>query len=456
MLGLYGLYTPIGPEVGVNRSMTLNPKIETTRGFMRKDFNLDDTDGTNLFSIGELLNVFTPKHGDAPRSIMATVQGKHITPTKNQSPYIVGNGSDLALAHIIGSDFAKKATEDGVIKSIDPKSELMVIEYKDGTKSIVNLKATPAKNGGGGFYTANKLDLVKGIKVGTKVKKGQIVAIDRNFFKETLDGSIGFASGKLTKIAVIAMPETFEDSCIITQKVVDDLSSEIIGERKVILNKTSRVINTVNIGDKVGVHDPLMVFEDIGDNDEASILKDLSRLDKTSQDFVNEYARSVAKAKYSGVVFDIQVYYNCELEEMHPTLRAFVEKYKKNNSVKAKIIESGRSDEIVKLPSVEKIESTKILGNEVDGVLIQFFIKYTDKFKVGDKCCFSIALKTIVAETVEEGKEPYSEYDPDENVDAILSPLSLVSRMVPDFNLVGFSTKVVIELEKQCIKLLKE
>ena len=188
------------------------------------------------------------------------------------------------------------------------------------------------------------------------------------------------------------MPETFEDSSIVTEKVVENLSSEIIAERSVTLNKTSRIIKMANIGDKVKVHDPLVIFEDLGDGDESSILKDLSKLDSDSQDFINEYARSVAKAKYSGEIVDIQVYYNCDLEVMHPTLRSFVDRYCKGNAIKAKIIEGGRSDEIVKLPSIEKIESTKILGNEVDGVVIQFFIKYTDKFKVGDKCCFAIAL----------------------------------------------------------------
>ena len=106
MLGLYGIYTPIGPEVGVNRSMVLNPKIESTRGYIQP-FDIDKADATNLFSIGELLNVFTPKHSDSPRCIMATVQGKHLTPTKVQHPYLVGNGTDRALAHLIGQEFAK-------------------------------------------------------------------------------------------------------------------------------------------------------------------------------------------------------------------------------------------------------------------------------------------------------------------------------------------------------------
>jgi hypothetical protein len=76
--------------------------------------------------------------------------------------------------------------------------------------------------------------------------------------------------------------------------------------------------------------------------------------------------------------------------------------------------------------------------------------------KVGDKLTFAVALKAILAETIEEGKEPYSDYRPEEELSAVISPMSLVSRMVPDLYLLGFSTKVVIELERQCIDLLEE
>lgn len=456
MLGLYGIYTPIGPEVGVNRSMVLNPKIRTTRGFIDK-FDLESSDATNLFSIGELLNVFTAKHADSPRAIMATVQGKHITPTKVQHPYLVGNGTDKVLAHMIGQDFAHKSQDDGVIEKINTKTELCTIRYKDNTCSVISLKGAVAKNSGGGFYTENKLTLMNGLKVGSKVKKNQIVAIDNNFFKETLDGSVGFASGALTKIAVAALPETFEDSSVITQNVVENLTSEVINERRVVLPKTTRLKYLAKIGDTVQVDSPLVIFEDMGEeSNEGSLFQDFEKLDDLTKTTIDEYARSTAKSKYAGEIFDIQVFYNCELSDMHPTLRKFVSDYKTIYDIKGKEINKARDNEIVYQPSTEKITTDKIMGDEVDGVVIKFFIKHLDKFKVGDKCCFSIALKTIVAETVDKGKEPYSHHSPEESVDALVSPLSIVSRMVPDFYLVGYSTKLIIELEKQCIALLEE
>lgn len=456
MLGLYGIYTPIGPEVGVNRSMVLNPKIKSTRGFIQP-FDLENSDATNLFSIGELLNVFTAKHSDSPRAIMATVQGKHITPTKVQHPYLVGNGSDKLLPHLVGSDFSKRAQDDGVIEELKPKLNLCIVKYKDGTRSIIDLHPKVAKNSGGGFYTENKLQLVKDFKVGDKVKKGQILAIDDNFFKKMLDGSIGFASGALTKIAVAALPETFEDSSVVTQKVVKNLTSEVINERRIVLSKNTRLKHLSKIGDTVQIDTPLAIFEDMGEEGgEGSLFADFEKLDDLSKSTIDEYARSVAKAKYAGEIFDIQIFYNCDPEEMHPTMKKLVNDYKAIYEIKGEVINTARDNEIIYQPSTEQIKSDKIMGDEVDGVVIRFFIKHEDSFKVGDKLCFAIALKAIVAETVEEGKEPYSSYDSSETVDALISPLSIVSRNTPDLYNLGYTTKIIIELEKQCLKLLEE
>lgn len=453
MLGLFGIYTPIGPEVGINRSLVMNPKIQGIRGEV-KPFDLEKADATQLFSIGELLNVFTAKHADSPRAVMATVQGKHLTPTKVQHPYIVGNGSDKALAHIIGQDFTYSAQDNGVVKKIDKKNQLCIIEYADKSTSMIDLTTRPAKNSGGGFFIENRLELIDKIKVGYKFKKGEILAYDDNFFKPTLDGSISFAGGCMTKIAIMPQAETFEDSAVITQRMVDDMSSEVINDRKIALDKTTRIISMAKIGDKIDVNDPLVIFESIG-NDEEMTLKALEKLDDSTRSTIETFARSTAKAKYSGEIVDIKIFYNAELDDLHPSLRNVVEGYVRTNNSKANIISKMRSNEFIVTPSTKKIDSDKIMGGIIDGVLIQFFIKHLDKFGVGDKCSFSVAIKAIVAETIPEGLEPYSEYNKDEEISAFVSPMSIVSRMVPDVYLIGYSTKVVMELEKECIRLLE-
>jgi putative ubiquitin-RnfH superfamily antitoxin RatB of RatAB toxin-antitoxin module len=270
-----------------------------------------------------------------------------------------------------------------------------------------------------------------------------------------LDGSIGFAGGRLTKIAVIGLSETFEDSAVITQSIVQDMASDIINERRVVLSKNSRITKLAKIGDKVEVNDPLIIFEEVGADDELT-LASLEKLDVNTASTIEELARSTAKAKFSGEIFDIQIFYNTDLDNLHPSLRKVVTEYAKKYNAKAKYIDKAREDEFVHQPSTEKLDSEKILGDDVEGVVIQYFIKHKDKCKVGDKLTFQIAAKTIIAETIEEGLEPYSEFKPDEEVSAFLSPLSLVARMIPDLYLSGYSTKIVMTLEEQCIALLEE
>lgn len=456
MQGLYGIYTPIGPEVGVNRSLVVNPKIKSTRGFIQP-FDLDKATADNLFSIGELLNVFTPKHADSPRAIMASIQGKHTTPTKVQHSYIVGNGSDKALPYIVGNDFAYSSAEDGVVTAIDTKNEVCILKYKDGTNGVIDMRKKASKNSGGGFFIQNTLTLKSAVKVGYKFKKGELLAYDTSFFKEMLDGSVGYAGGTLTKIAVLPLPETFEDSAVFTNRVVDELSSEVINSRQIVLSKNTRIIKMANIGENISVNDPILIFEDVADT-ETQALKALEKLDVNTKTTIEELARSVAKAKFTGEIFDIRIYYNAELEEMHPTLKAVVDAYIKKYSAKTKIISTIREDEIVLQPSTQRINSDKVMGNDLPGggVVIEFMIKHIDKMKVGDKATFAIALKAICAETIEEGLEPYSEFRPEETVDGLISPMSLVSRMVPDLYLQGYTNKVIIELEKQCLELLEE
>ena len=66
MLGLFGMFSPVSEQVGVNRSSVLNPKISSTRGFIDK-FDPKTAPMDQLFGPSEMLNIFTPNHSDSPR-----------------------------------------------------------------------------------------------------------------------------------------------------------------------------------------------------------------------------------------------------------------------------------------------------------------------------------------------------------------------------------------------------
>ena len=67
MVGIFGYFTPVSAEVGVNRSLSMNPKIINTRGYLDHNKTLDDYGMDNLYGIGELLNIYTATHADPMR-----------------------------------------------------------------------------------------------------------------------------------------------------------------------------------------------------------------------------------------------------------------------------------------------------------------------------------------------------------------------------------------------------
>ena len=81
-------------------------------------------------------------------------------------------------------------------------------------------------------------------------------------------------------------------------------------------------------------------------------------------------------------------------------------------------------------------------------VMIEFYIEYKDKVKLGDKESNMYALKGIVSNIIPKGQEAFTEFNPERKIDSYLSAIGLFKRMV--FSLVkqGCLTKVLIEKKR--------
>lgn len=454
MIGLFGIFTPVSGEVGVNRSMVLNPKIKNNRGYLQ-DAEVESMNMDNLYASGELLNAFTASHSDPMRICMATTQGKHITPTKVQHNYLIGTGLDKTLSQLIGNDFAWKAAEDGEVVRIDQKNQLVFVKYKSGQTTAIDISDKPAKNSASGFFIRNRLELADGVKVGSKFKKGQILAANKSFFKKDMDGSHGFAAGRLTKVAMMCLPTTYEDSAPIIETVANEMASDIIVEKQVALKENSKIIKIAAEGQKVNVNDPLIIFEEIGDSekDALSAIEKATRAAEGDEE-LEHLGRNVIKSKYTGTITNIKVYYNCDLESesVEPSLKAYVRSYIDRVKTRSSALKGIKEDDLIELPSIERIDSDKILGNEMSGVLIVFYIAHEEKCDIGNKIAFFSACKGIISEVIPDDKAPLPEYRPERPIEAIVSPMSLIARNTPDLPLMGLANKVILELKLQCVE----
>ena len=372
-----------------------------------------------------------------------------------QHNYLIGTGLDKTISQLIGQDFAWKAAEDGEVVKIDQRNKLVFVKYKTGQTTAIDVSDKPAKNSSSGFWIKNKLELIDGLKVGSKFKKGQTLATNRSFFRQDMDGSNGCAPGRLTKVAMMCLPTTYEDSAPVIEKVAKEMASDIITEKQVALKEISKIIKIASEGQELNVNDPLIIFEEIGDSekDALSAIEKAAKAAEGDED-LEHLGRNIIKSKYSGTITNVKVYYNCDLdsEAVHPTLKEYVKGYVSKVKSRSDALKGNKEDDLIEMPSIERIDSDKILGNEMSGVLIVFYIAHEEKMDVGNKLAFFSACKGIVSEVIPDDLAPLTEYREEEPIEAVVSPMSLISRNTPDLPLMGFSNKVILELKKQCIE----
>lgn len=230
------------------------------------------------------------------------------------------------------------------------------------------------------------------------------------------------------------------------------MSTDIIMQEDVTLGKNSNVSYIVKRGDEVEVGDPLIIFDESFEDD--SINKLLANMSDDVKSQFNAISKVPIKAKHSGRIEDIKIYYTSDISEFSPSVKKMINQINKKNIEKRKVISKyidiNKSDII--LDPVDRVDAKygKVKGKDVgEGILIEFYISYNDKTSVGDKIIYSTALKTVICKVLPEGQEPYSEFRPEEEISAFLSPISVMARMTKSIEPQLFGNKVLIELKRK-------
>lgn len=445
MTNIIGMSTGFAGTVGVSRVVTTNSNISGKRGYISDNSNTKkNMNDVNTMTTAENLTPMCTTHDDPFRLAMSYVQRtKHDMRVAGGDPLLITNGMDDALSTFTPDYFSFNAKKDGRI--IERDDDHIVVQYDDGSVDFVDLNNKVYKNSDGGFYTSIKLSPAKNL--GTKVKKGQLIAYDPMSYTVNCgyDDSATYNQGTLAKIAIITSDKGFEDSCIVSSYISDALSSNVIMEVPVTLSKNTNVFNMVSVGDSVQEGDPLLIIQNtFEDNDVNVLLKNLV----DDEDTVTSLGRIPIKSNNTGIIEEISIYRTCDLDDMSPSLKKIVTEYERKKNAKAKQI-SKYNDNLAKQYTAQKLPQDGKLKNIEDGVLIEFYVSYKDDFSVGDKLIFLGAQKGVAKEVVPAGQEPTSSYRPDEPIDAIASMVSFDKRMccAPlQYTLAG---KGLVELDRQ-------
>lgn len=457
MIGKFAISSPNNANVGVNRQLVIDPNIESLRGYT-KISNDDSNNDLQLASFSELLTPGTVTRDDAIRNAIATSQTSHIVPTDGAQPVIISNGVDEIVPSYLSDEFTVSADEDG--KVLEITDGYMIVEYKSGKKRAINIDNRYSLNTGSGNYVNNKL--LPNFNVNDQFKKGDVLAYhEKHFTKDPTTGTVRMNIGPMLKICFASTSDSYEDGGFITRKGSEAMKTSLTNRQLVKIKITDDIDKLVKVGDEVEINDPLIVFGvgDTGDKAVDNFLKAFQ--DKSSEKSMLDSAKRTVKAKYAGRVADVRMYTVKSLDKLSPSLFELFDEYFKTNKKKRKILDKyDKTNSVYKMETLfalptEPLKGSTIMGITAD-VIIEIYIEHEDELSVGDKAVAYGAAKQINSTLVPDGLEPYSEYDPTEEVSMTTEPTSTLKRMIPSLIITALGNKAAINLKKQMLEIWNE
>ena len=452
MINKLSMSTGFSATVGINRQATINMGIESTKGYIKSGGELDRMSDANTLSITEALTPFGTTRDDPFRTAMTFIQtSKHGMRTNSQDPLLVTNGADQALPYLTSDTFAHKTKWDAIVEEVNDDYMIIANKSNRNEKEFIDLREKVEKNSDGGFFITIKLDLAKNYKKGQTIKPGEIIAYDKDSYSDKVGvGNLAYNIGTLTKVAIMHTDKGFEDSAIISQDLSEKMASEIVLQVDVLMDAKDIDIQCVEIGKPLHEGEVIMSYRAaLEDQDATDIINKMvsKNTGNESKELMDEIGKIKVKSKVTGKLQDIKIYSTIPTSEMSKSLAAFVNKYNAPiDKMKSKLsklgIDASQYGTSGVLPAVGKLKHAE------GKVLVEFYIKYYDKMSVGDKLVYFSALKGVVKEIFPEGKEPYSEYRPEEKVHSFLPVGSVNARMVTSVLTLGAINKVLIELDR--------
>ena len=470
MLGILAMTSSNDAKVGVNRQLTLEPNITSTRGYVQitKPEDLDELSAAQLMSPAEMLSPPGALHDDGPRTAMAFKQTQYMLPVEGSCPVFFGNKVEEVMPYHISREFVVTAKQDGQVVEI--KDGIVVVQYRDGTYDSIDTNPRMKKNSSSGFYIRTKLESNL-TEVGQKFKKNEVLAQDQSAFtKNSNDLSASMNIGVPIKVAIVPNYDIYEDAGPITKKLSEKFTTHMSMKTEAGIPAQSYVERMVNIGDHVEVDDPLIIYDPAHEDAETNaFLNEIrDKLGEDLEELVDLQSMPQVRTEYAGTVVDIEVYASVPPEELSPSLREIVKKYTKHSANVVKLLNKyqnpgdmnyykcgqiiSNAPEVVQPDYQNRVKGVQI-GADGKGVAIIFYIEFKDIAKTGDKGSAFTALKFTTSHVIPEGKEPYSEYRPDEEISTFIAPSAIIARKTPSILVTMFANKCIIEMKRHALDI---
>ena len=470
MLGILAMTSSNDAKVGVNRQLTLEPNITSTRGYVQvtDPDEINELSSAQLMSPAEMLSPPGALHDDGPRTAMAFKQTQYMLPVEGSCPVFFGNKVEEVMPYHISREFVVTAKQDGQVVEI--KDGIVVVQYKDGSYDSIDTNPRMKKNSSSGFYIRTRLNSNL-TEVGQKFKKNEVLAQDSGAFtKNTNDLSASMNIGVPIKVAIVPNYDIYEDAGPITKKLSEKFTTHMSMKTEAGIPAQSYVEKMVNIGDEVKVDDPLIIYDPAHEDAETNaFLNEIrDKLGEDLEELVDLQSMPQVRTEYAGTVVDIEVFSSVPMEELSPSLQEIVKKYTKHSANVVKLLTKyqnpgdmnyykcgqiiSNAPEVVQPDYQNRVKGVQI-GADGRGVAIIFYVEFKDIAKTGDKGSAFTALKFTTSHVIPEGKEPYSEYRPNEEISTFIAPSAIIARKTPSILVTMFANKCIIEMKRHALDI---
>lgn len=429
-MGLISEATVDSSDVAVNTFLTPSAKINNIRGLVdtkNKDYRENPQ---QLLSTSALLAPFV-ENDDPKRVNFINIQNGHIIGSSGYEQPIIRTEYEYVMPYRVGSLYSVLAKDDCTVVEVNQAK--ITVRYKDGTLQSYNI----GRIFGVAEGTTYPHNIVTQHRVGDKLKKGDYICYNENFFEpDWLDnGKLIFKTSRLFRVALSETPDVFEDSCSISNSFSNHLKTKITKQRSFVIEFNKNIINMINVGTTVEPNDILFTILD------ENVTYD--NLNKDSVRLLQNLNNISPRAKYRGVIEKYEVYYNGNIEDMSETLQKVVKTLDKQ-----KYLETKNTEHEVKnnrVTSEYRVDGANLLPDTLE---LRVYITIDLKAGVGDKVVFASQLKSVIGDVfdhkllTEDGKE----------VDALFAFRGIYNRVVVSPILMGTTNILMKKLNELATK----
>lgn len=423
-------------DAGNNTYLSANPKFKSIYGLpdnsgtgeMNKDLAPENIMSTSAM-MQPCLDMDDPK-----RLNFCGVQNSHSLSCSNNRVMPLRTGYDWKLVERSADMFASIAEQEGKVVSINDYA--ITVEYKDGTLRHVELGRKYGD--AGGFSTAH--DTITNLKVGDKLKKGDVITYCSDFF--TPDpmnpGKLAMKTGILAKVALIEHPFTFEDSTAITKRLSGETRVKTVVKKEVVVNFEQSIHRIAKPGTVLKIDDPLCFIED-------SLTHDTGLFDETSIDLLRNISQQAPRSPVNGVVDKIEILYNGDKEDMSESLQKLANQ--SDNKLLALQKALGKKGFTGEVDDTYRVDGNPLL---LDTAVIIFTISGEQAISIGDKVVISAQLKSTIGHVFDEPPRVATEDgEMGEEIDCLFGSNSVYNRIVTSPFLIGMTNTLLTEMSKR-------